>query len=92
MTHKQTIVGMDDTLFRSSFEECFDVPIEEFCQAETPAQTHIRILRIKEAFSCVNCVVMDHVIAFLKACGKDTPKNRAAARRLMSELSRKSAN
>lgn len=92
MTHKQTIVGMDDTSFRSSFKKCFGVSIEEFCHAETPAQTQIRILRIEEAFSCVNCIVMDHVIAFLEACGKDTSQNRAAARLLMVELSHESAN
>lgn len=96
MTQKQIVfeqsIKVDNILFESSFEKRFGVSIEEFCKAETLAKTHAHIRLVKEAFSCVNCIVMDHVIAFLEICGKDTPSNRAAARLVMIDLSHDSAN
>jgi hypothetical protein len=96
MTQKQVVLGhtnkVDNALLESSFKKRFGMSIMEFCQAETPAKTQTRVLRIEEAFSCVNCIVMDHVIAFLEKCGKDTPENRTAARLVMIDLSRESAN
>lgn len=91
MTQKQIdltqAVKAHDTLFESCFEKRFGLPLEEFCRAETNTKTQSHIRLVKDAFSCVNGIIMDHVIAFLEACGKDTPANRAAARLLMIDLS-----